>query len=99
MRLVKIPLVLEVRIPIPSVELSILRDNTVLIAFSERVDGFTEQSIVVVGGRLENFSGNGHQFLVDVLRTDADTASTISVPAGVATHSGQLNTASNVLVV
>lgn len=97
MRLIKIPLILEVRIPIPSVELSILRDNTVLIAFSERVEGFTEQSIVVVGGRLENFSGNGQQFLVDVIKTEQQA--TVSVPAGVATYSGQLNTASNVLVV
>lgn len=97
MRLVKIPLILEVRIPIPSVELSIFRDTTVLIAFSERVEGFTEQAIVVVGGSLENFSGNGQQFLVDVIRTEQQA--TVSVPAGVATHSGQLNTVSNVLVV
>lgn len=95
MSLVKIPLILEVRIPVPSVELSILRDNTVLIAFSERVD-FRRSDIVVVGGMLDNFSGNGQQYVVDVIRTASQT--TLSVPAGVVSYLDQPNTASNTLV-
>lgn len=97
MNFIKIPLILEVRIPVPSVELSILRDNTVLIAFSERVAGFTITDISIAGGTLENFSGNGQQFLIDVVKTDQQAS--LSIPAGVVMHLGQLNTVSNTLVI
>lgn len=90
---IRIPLVLNLSYAIPTVALSVLRDNIILIAFSERVIGFTADDIEIVGGTFSGFRGNGTEYLVNV---DTATTATLSIRAGVAASVyGELNTESN----
>lgn len=91
--MIRIPLVLNLSYTIPTVTLSVLRDNIILIAFSERVIGFTADDIEIVGGTLSSFRGNGTEYLIDVA---TDVSLTVFIPSGVATSVyGELNTESN----
>ena len=98
--LVRLPFILTLEIADLMVVVSILRDQTVLIAFSEPVSGFQESDIRLTGGSLSGFVGNGQQYCVDVARSVADTAAVLHIPAGVATAVGnRLNLRSNDLAV
>ena len=93
---VKIPFVLTLEIPDLTVLVSILRNQTVLIAFSEPVSRFTESNINISGGSISDFIGNGQQYCVDVERSVAETAAVLHIPAGVATAVGnRVNLKSN----
>jgi len=90
---IRIGFILNLLYTIPSVVISVLRDNIILIAFSERVTGFTEDAIEITGGTLSDFRGNGREYLVAV---NTDTSATLSIGAGVARSvNEQPNTASN----
>lgn len=93
MRDVRVPFILNLLYTIPSVSLSVLRDNIILIAFSERVIGFTEEVIDIVGGTLSDFRGNGTEYLVEV---ETETTAELYVSAGVcASANGIANSESN----
>ena len=77
MREVRVPIVLRLLYTTPSCEISILRDNVILISFSERVIDFAATDIEVTGGTLDDFRGNGTQFLIDV-----QTAATAEIYVG-----------------
>lgn len=97
MRAVLIPLTLRLLHTTPSCEISVFRDNVLLITFSERVIDFAETDIEITGGTLSDFRGNGTQFLVEV---STDATAEIVVNAGVCQSGvgGVPNTASNRLV-
>lgn len=96
MRSVRIPFVIVLLYTTPSVSLSVMRDNTILIVFSERVVNFTEDSIDITGGTLNDFRGNGREFLVEV---QTDGTAKIHVPESACqSANGIPNTASNRLV-
>lgn len=80
MRSVRIPLVLRLLYTSPSCEISIFRDNVLLISFSERVIDFTETDIEITGGTLNDFRGNGREFLVEV---QTSTTAEIYVPQNI----------------
>ena len=90
---VRIPFILRLLYTSPSCEISVLRDNVILISFSERVIDFSETDIEITGGTLSDFRGNGTQFLIDV---QTEATAEISVAAGVCqSANGIPNTASN----
>jgi len=93
MREVRIPFILRLLYTTPSCEISIFRDNVILITFSERVIDFAETDIEITGGTLSDFRGNGTQFLVDV-QTDATAEIYVAAHVCQSAH-GIPNTESN----
>jgi len=88
-----IPIVFQVVYPIPSCIISVLRDNIIVITFSERVINFSENMIQFSGGTIANFIGNGTEFCVTVT---TDNSMQIYVPSGVVMSvNNQPNTQSN----
>lgn len=93
MRSVHIPLILRLLYTIPSVSLSVLRDNIILIVFSEGVVNFTADDIEITGGTITDFVGNGREFRATV---NTATSAEVYVPAGVCrSENGVLNTESS----
>lgn len=99
MRTIRIPATLRLEIPDLTVTLSHVSGNTILVSFSELVDpSFVITDIDVLNGTLDNFTGNGRDFYVDVTPTGESAA--VHVPAGVAhAEDGRLNLESNRLVI
>lgn len=77
---VRIPFVMRLLHPIPSCAVSILRDNVIIISFSERVIDFTEADIEITGGTISDFIGNGREFCITI---ETSTTAEIYVPAGI----------------
>lgn len=88
-----IPFVVHLLYSIPSCEISVLRDNVIVISFSERVVDFTESDVEITGGTLSEFVGNGRDFCLTV---ETSATAEIYVPSGVAwSENNQPNTESN----
>ncbi|MXV76536.1 hypothetical protein F4Z99_19985 [Candidatus Poribacteria bacterium] len=91
---VDIPLTVRMLYAIPSVSLSELRENFVVIAFSEQMLDFFESDIDITGGRITEFIGNRKEFCISIAPESATVE--IYVPAGVAHNMyNQPNTESN----
>jgi len=64
------------------------------VTFSEAVTGFVAGDVSVTNGTLANFAGSGTTYTFDLTPATPGTASTVSVPAGVAQDpAGNTNTA------
>ncbi|MYB01985.1 hypothetical protein F4X90_20240 [Candidatus Poribacteria bacterium] len=75
-----IPLVLNTVHLVPTCTISLLRDNVLVIRFSERVVNFTESDIELTGGTLSNFIGNGTDYCITI---ETETTAEVFVPAHV----------------